>query len=121
MNIFFVHRDGSLATPELNGSILPGITRSSIMMLAQAQGRQVQERPVSIEEWRDGARSGEIVETFACGTAAVLTPIGLVKSAEGEFTLGDGGTGPVTAGLRQSLVDIQYGRAPDNYGWTTII
>jgi branched-chain amino acid aminotransferase len=121
MNIFFVYRDGSLVTPELNGSILPGITRSSVMTLARAQGRDVSERPVSIDEWSEGARSGEIVETFACGTAAVLTPIGVVKSVAGEFTLGDGGTGPVTAGLRQSLVDIQYGRAPDNYGWTTVI
>jgi branched-chain amino acid aminotransferase len=91
------------------------------MTLARAQGRDVSERPVSVDEWSEGARSGEIVETFACGTAAVLTPIGVVKSVEGEFILGDGGTGPVTEGLRQSLVDIQYGRAPDNYGWTTII
>ncbi len=121
MNIFFVYKDGSLVTPELNGSILPGITRGSVLKLAQEQGHRVAERPVAIDEWREAARSGEIVETFACGTAAVLTPIGVVKSAEGEFTLGDGGTGPVTQRLRQSLVDIQYGRAVDNHGWTEII
>ncbi|GAA1377454.1 MULTISPECIES: branched-chain amino acid aminotransferase [Catellatospora] len=121
MNVFFVRADGSMFTPELNGSILPGITRDSIIQLAREQGRQVQERPVTIDEWRDGARSGEIVETFACGTAAVLTPIGTVRGVDGEFKLGDGGTGPVTAGLRQSLVDIQYGRAADPYGWTTTL
>lgn len=121
MNVFFVYRDGSLATPELNGQILPGITRNAVITLAQAEGRKVQERPITIDEWHDGARSGEIVETFACGTAAVLTPIGTVRSVDGEFVLGDGGTGPVTSALRQSLVDIQYGRAADSYGWTSII
>jgi len=121
MNIFFVYRDGSLVTPDLNGSILPGITRDSLMTLAGAEGRRVQERLVTLEEWREGARSGEIVETFACGTAAVLTPIAVVRSNDGEFRIGDGGTGPVTAALRRSLVDIQYGRSADDYGWTTII
>lgn len=121
MNIFFVHADGSLVTPDLNGSILPGITRDSVMKLAAAEGRKVIERPVTLQEWRDGAASGEIVETFACGTAAVLTPIGTVRGVDGEFVIGDGGAGPVTSALRQSLVDIQYGRAVDPHGWTTII
>jgi branched-chain amino acid aminotransferase len=121
MNVFFVRADGSMLTPELNGSILPGITRDSVITLAREQGRQVEERPVTIDEWRDGARSGEIVETFACGTAAVLTPIGTVRGVDGEFTLGDGSTGPVTAALRQSLVDIQYGRAADPHNWTTTL
>lgn len=121
MNVFFVRKDGSMFTPELNGSILPGITRDSVITLAREQGRDVQERPVTIDEWRDGARSGEIVETFACGTAAVLTPIGTVRGVDGEFKLGDGGTGQVTAALRQTLVDIQYGRAADPHGWTTTL
>jgi branched-chain amino acid aminotransferase len=121
MNIFFVHRDGSLTTPELTGSILPGITRDSVIRLAEEEGRKVHERQVSLAEWREGAQTGEIVETFACGTAAVLTPIGTVRDADGQFSLGDGGTGPVTAALRQSLVDIQYGRREDIYGWTSII
>jgi branched-chain amino acid aminotransferase len=128
MNIFFVYRDGSLVTPDLNGSILPGVTRDSVMTLARAEGRRIEERPVTLDEWREGARSGEIVEAFACGTAAVLTPIGLVRGVDNngggrnwEFQIGDGGTGPVTAALRQSLVDIQYGRIDDAYGWTTII
>ncbi|WP_020523300.1 branched-chain amino acid aminotransferase [Catelliglobosispora koreensis] len=121
MNIFFVRKDGSLITPELNGSILPGITRESVIKLAQAEGRTVEQRQISLHEWREGAKSGEIVETFACGTAAVLTPIGTVRANDGEFLLGTGETGPVTSALRQSLVDIQYGRAEDIYGWTTII
>ncbi|MBB5869896.1 branched-chain amino acid aminotransferase [Allocatelliglobosispora scoriae] len=118
MNIFFVLDDGSLVTPALNGSILPGITRDSLIKLAEASGRTVTERPVSIDEWRVGSLSGRIVEAFACGTAAVLTPIGTVRSHDGEFTVGDGGTGPITAELRQSLMDIQWGRAEDPFGWT---
>jgi len=121
MNIFFVHADGSLVTPDLNGSILPGITRESVITLARDEGRKVTQRPVTIEEWREGVATGEIVETFACGTAAVLTPVGAVRGVDGEFAIGDGGTGPVTSRLRQSLVDIQYGRVPDSYGWTTLI
>jgi branched-chain amino acid aminotransferase len=135
MNIFFVYRDGSLVTPDLNGSILPGVTRDSVITLAREEGRRVEQRPVTLDEWREGSRSGEIVETFACGTAAVLTPVGLVRGVDNkgagpaklrggrnwEFQVGDGGIGPVTTALRQSLVDIQYGRTEDAYGWTTII
>lgn len=116
MNIFFVYDDGSLVTPPL-GTILGGITRDSVMTLARAQGRAVSERPINIDEWRDGAASGRLREVFACGTAAVITPIATVKSQHEEFTVGDGGTGEVTAALRQSLVDIQRGRAEDPHHW----
>ncbi|WP_067505436.1 branched-chain amino acid aminotransferase [Actinoplanes sp. TFC3] len=117
MNIVFVLDDGSLVTPPLTGTILPGITRDSILKLAQRAGRKVEERQVSLDEWRDGARSGRIREAFACGTAAVITPIGTVKSAEGEFAVADGGSGEVTMALRQELTDIQRGRAEDPFGW----
>jgi branched-chain amino acid aminotransferase len=117
MNIVFVMDDGSLVTPPLTGTILPGITRDSIMKLAQRAGRRVEERPVSFTEWRDGAASGRIREVFACGTAAVITPIGTVRSMEGEFQVADGGAGEVTMGLRQELVNIQRGRADDPFGW----
>jgi branched-chain amino acid aminotransferase len=117
MNIFFVYDDGSLVTPPLNGNILPGITRDSVITLARAAGHEVTERPVSLVEWRADAISGRLREVFACGTAAVITPIGQVRSTEGEFTVADGAGGPVTAGLRTSLVDIQRGRAVDPYGW----
>jgi branched-chain amino acid aminotransferase len=104
-------------TPPLGGTILPGITRDSILKLAQRAGRRVEERPVSFDEWRDGAKSGRVREAFACGTAAVITPIGTVRSPEGEFTVADGGSGAVTMALRQELVDIQRGRAEDPFGW----
>jgi branched-chain amino acid aminotransferase len=117
MNIFFVYDDGTLVTPPLTGTILPGITRDSVITLARAAGHQVDERLVSFEEWRTGTESGRIREAFACGTAAVITPIGTVRYADGEFTMPNGGNGEVAAALRQSLVDIQRGRAEDPYGW----
>jgi len=117
MNIFFVYDDGTLVTPPLTGTILPGITRDSVITLARAAGHRVEERPVSFDEWRTGTGSGRIREAFACGTAAVITPIGTVRSADGEFTMPNGGNGEVAASLRQSLVDIQRGRAEDPYGW----
>jgi branched-chain amino acid aminotransferase len=116
MNIFFVYDDGSLATPPL-GTILPGITRDSIITLARAAGHEIVEREISFDDWRADAASGRLKEAFACGTAAVVTPIGTVRSASGEFAIADGGTGKVTAALRQSLVDIQRGRVADPYGW----
>jgi branched-chain amino acid aminotransferase len=116
MNVMFVMDDGSLVTPPL-GTILPGITRDSIIKLAGRDGRRVEERPVSIDEWRAGAASGRIREAFACGTAAVITPIGTVRSPDGEFTVADGGSGEVTMALRQQLADIQRGRAEDPFGW----
>ena len=117
MNVFFVLDDGSLATPPLSGTILPGITRDSVIQLARRAGRQVVERPVSMDEWRDGAASGRIREAFACGTAAVITPIGTIKSPHFEFTVADGASGEVTMALRKELADIQRGRATDPFGW----
>jgi len=116
MNIFFGYADGTLVTPPL-GTILPGITRESVMTLAREAGMTVVERPYSIDEWRADAESGDLREVFACGTAAVLTPIARVRMPDGEFVVGDGGTGPVTTALRQSLVDIQRGRVEDRHGW----
>jgi branched-chain amino acid aminotransferase len=119
MNLFFVYDDGSLATPPLSGSILPGVTRDSIITLARAAGHEVVERDISFDDWKADAESGRLREVFACGTAAVVTPVGVVRYNGGEFAVADGGTGKVTASLRQSLVDIQRGRVPDSYGWVT--
>jgi branched-chain amino acid aminotransferase len=116
MNVFLVYDDGTIATPSL-GTILPGITRDSIIRLARDAGHDVVERPVSFEEWKADAASGRVREAFACGTAAVITPLGTIRHPGGEFRMGDGGMGTVTAALRQSLVDIQRGRAVDPYGW----
>ena len=117
MNVFMVMRDGSLVTPALSGSILEGITRESILQLARDRGMQVVERKVSLEELKQGISSGEISEVFACGTAAVVTPIGQLKGE--DFCVGslDGEPGEVTMALRKELTDIQYGRIPDRHNW----
>jgi branched-chain amino acid aminotransferase len=117
MNVFLVYKDGRIVTPELSGSILEGVTRSSILQLARDRGLRVEERKVSIDEWRDGVASGDIAEAFACGTAAVVTPIGELKG-EG-FSIGDinAPAGEVTMAIRKELTDIQYGRVPDRHGW----
>jgi len=114
MNVFFVYEDGTLVTPPCSGTILSGITRDSVMTLARDNGMRVQERLVAIDEWAADARSGRLTEAFACGTAAVVTPIGRVGWAGDEFTME---AGEVTDRLRTQLVDIQRGRTPDTYGW----
>ncbi|WP_114422777.1 branched-chain amino acid aminotransferase [Nocardioides houyundeii] len=115
MNLYFVHADGHIVTPELSGTILEGITRDSIIELAGKLGHRVEERKVAIEEWREGIASGEIVEIFACGTAAVVTPVGALKSAGGDVSAPP--STELTTRIRQALVDIQYGRADDTFGW----
>jgi branched-chain amino acid aminotransferase len=104
-------------TPALTGSLLPGITRDSLLKLAPDLGIPAYEGRISVEEWRSGCASGAITEVFACGTAAVITPIGAVCSAGGDWTIGDGTPGPITSLLRDELVGIQYGRKADRYGW----
>ncbi|WP_026418203.1 branched-chain amino acid aminotransferase [Actinoalloteichus caeruleus] len=120
MNLAFVFGEGAgarLVTPALTGTLLPGITRRSLLELASDLGLPVEERRISTEEWEAGAASGEITEVFACGTAAVITPVGRVRHAGGEFLVGDGGTGPVTARLRDRLTSLQRGLSPDPHGW----
>ena len=116
MNVFFVFDDGSLLTPPL-GTILPGITRDSIIALAKDSGTRVREELYTIEQWRVDAASGKLKEAFACGTAAVISPIGKVCSASGDFLISGGAAGPVAMGMRKKLVDIQYGRATDPHEW----
>lgn len=117
MNVYFVYDNGLIVTPELTGTILEGVTRAAILELAADLGYKVDERRISIDEWRQGVETGRIAEVFACGTAAVVTPVGVLRWRGGELTIGDGGCGPVTARLRQQLLDIQYGRTEDTYGW----
>jgi branched-chain amino acid aminotransferase len=116
MNIFFVFEDGTLSTPPL-GTILPGITRDSIIALAKDAGMKVREEAYTIQQWRADAASGKLKEAFACGTAAVISPIGKVCSGSGDFTISGGAAGPVAMGMRTKLVDLQYGRAPDPHNW----
>ena len=117
MNIFFVHADGSLRTPPLSGTILPGITRDSLIRIARDEGLTVREEPYAIDQWRADTASGALAEAFACGTAAVVTPIGRVAGPDYGFPIGNGDTGPVTARLSARLDAIQRGRAPDPHGW----
>ena len=117
MNLYFVQSDGSIVTPELSGSILEGITRESILTIARDLGHDVVERRVSIDEWREGTADGTITEVFACGTAAVVTPVGVLKWDGGEAVAGDGEAGKITMDVRSALVDLQYGRAEDRHGW----
>jgi branched-chain amino acid aminotransferase len=117
MNVFFVFNDGSLCTPPLSGTILPGVTRSSLITLAKDKGIPMREERYSYDQWKADARSGRLREAFACGTAAVVTPIGTVRAPEGEFVIGNGGSGVRTAELKSALVDIQRCRAPDPHKW----
>lgn len=117
MNLYYVFDDGSLLTPPLSGTILPGITRDSLLSLARDEGLTVREERYSIDQWRADAQSGKLVECFACGTAAVVTPVGTVASNNGNFTIGTGGPGPVTSKLKERLVAIQRGEAPDPHNW----
>lgn len=117
MNLYFAFDDGTLLTPPLSGTILAGITRDSLLTLARDEGLTVREERYSIDQWRADAQSGRLVECFACGTAAVVTPVGKVASRSGEFTIGGGGPGQVTGKLKDRLVAIQRGEAPDPHGW----
>jgi branched-chain amino acid aminotransferase len=117
MNLFFVFADGTIRTPPLTGTILPGITRDSLLTLAREEGLRVSEERYSLDQWHRDAESGQLVEAFACGTAAVVTPVGKVTARDSEFTIGSGGPGQLTQKLRQRLVAIQRGEEADSHGW----
>ncbi|HOB13084.1 MAG TPA: branched-chain amino acid aminotransferase [Novosphingobium sp.] len=117
MNLFFAFADGSLSTPPLSGTILPGITRDSLITLAREEGLTVREDRYSLDQWRDDAASGQLIEAFACGTAAVVTPVGKVADHGGEFTIGSGGPGQLTGKLKARLTAIQRGEEADSHGW----
>ena len=116
MNLFFVAGD-TVITPKLTGTLLPGVTRDSLLTLAARAGYRVGEVRLSVDDWRAGCRSGAITETFACGTAAVVTPVGRVRDEGGNFVIGTGEAGPVATRLRSALLDVQHGRSPDPGGW----
>jgi len=120
MNLYFVYGSGPrarLMTPALTGTLLAGVTRDSLLTLAGDLGYEAAEGRIDVTGWRDGAASGEITEVFACGTAAVITPVGEVREAAGRWRIGDGQPGPVTMALREALLGIQHGTAPDPHGW----
>ena len=115
MNLMFVYDDGSVVTPPTSGTCLEGITRESIITLLTERGHQVREQPMDIATWRADAASGRLAEVFACGTAAVITPVGRLVEPGAEHTTSGGDE--VTMSIRSALLDIQYGRAEDTHGW----
>jgi branched-chain amino acid aminotransferase len=117
MNIFFVMDDGSIITPPLTGTILPGITRDSIIEIARSLGIQVKEGAYSLDQWRADAKSGRLREAFACGTAAVVAGIGEVVTPLGSFRIGEGATGAVSQKLKARLIGIQRGTVEDTHRW----
>jgi branched-chain amino acid aminotransferase len=119
MNLFFVYDDSRprLVTPTLTGALLPGVTRDSLLTLAGELGLVASEERVSVAQWRAQCASGALTEVFACGTAAVIAPVGAVRSTTGDWRIGDGRPGPVMRLLRDELLGLQYGRRPDPYSW----
>jgi len=121
MNIAFVYGGKEIRTPPLSGAILHGVTRDSVLRLAPDLGFEMRERSMTIDEvWRD-IECGEITEAFGMGTTAVIALVGRLVYQEREAVLNDGRTGPVAQRLYDELTAIQYGRAPDPYGWTTVL
>ena len=120
MNLYFIKGSGkeaTIMTPKLTGTLLPGITRDSILTLANDLGYKTEESMISIDQWRDGVKSGEITEIFACGTAAVISAVGAAKSAQGTWQTGDGKPGVITNEIRAALLAIQHGTAADKHSW----
>ncbi|MFC0527562.1 branched-chain amino acid aminotransferase [Phytohabitans kaempferiae] len=121
MNMFFVYAPAGarprLMTPALTGTLLPGITRDSVLTLAALLGFDAEEGRISTDQWREECASGALTEAFACGTAAVMASIGTVRGVDGQWRIGAGLPGPVTGRLRDELLGIQYGTRPDPFGW----
>ena len=116
MNIFFVI-DHELVTPMLNGSILPGITRDTVLQLGRTWNLKVSERRISIDEVIEAHQSGTLQEVFGSGTAAVISPVGEIKYKNRQITVADGRVGPLARRFFKAITDIQYGRAEDSQGW----
>jgi branched-chain amino acid aminotransferase len=124
MNLYFVKgkgADATVITPKLTGTLLPGITRDSILSVASDLGYKVDEVMLSVDDWRDGVTSGEITEIFACGTAAVVSPVGQAKSAMGTWVTGDGQPGTITMQIRNHLLGIQHGTIADKHNWMSAV
>ena len=120
MNLMFVYGSGEnveIVTPALSGSLLPGITRESLLQVAQDLGYKVTERRITAEEWQRDAESGAMSEAFACGTAAVITPVGHVLGDSADFQVNGNEAGEITMTLRERLTGIQRGAVEDTHGW----
>ena len=116
MNVMFKIA-GTVVTPKLTGSVLPGITRRSCIQLLQDWGVPVEERLLSVDELMDALQAGTLEEAFGCGTAAVVSPIGELRYGDVQMQVGGGRIGALTQRLYDELTGIQYGRRPDPHGW----
>lgn len=119
MNVFFVFKDGRIVTPELNGNILHGVTRSSVLEIAKERGLTTEERKITLQEWKDSVADGSLAEVFACGTAAVITPIGELKTTSGSIVTPEPDGEPHWKAIREELLGIQTGTREDTRGWLT--
>lgn len=117
MNMMAVHKDGHVETPSLTGNILPGVTRRSLIQLLQDKGHDVVETMIALDQLLEDIKSGEVTEVFACGTAAIITPIGRFKSEKFDVAVADGGSGKLTCELRDELLGIQLGEVEDPHNW----
>lgn len=117
MNIFF-KINGSIITPQLNGSILPGVTRASVIELCREWGLPVEERRISIDEIAEAHSKGTLEEVFGTGTAAVISPVGHLRWQDRIMQVLDGNIGPISQRLYDTITGIQLGRIPDTHGWT---
>jgi branched-chain amino acid aminotransferase len=118
MNMMFAYGN-KIVTPRLNGSILPGITRDSVLKLSRQLGFEAEEARLDVHEIFADAKSGKLTEAFGTGTAAVISPVGVLAMGNEKIVLGDGGIGPVAQKLYDTLTGIQYGRLEDVNGWIT--
>lgn len=121
MNICFVYDGRRIVTPPLTGSILPGVTRKSVIELGRHLGYEVAEEMVDVHQMLEDVKNGRITEVFGCGTAAVIAPVGKLGFHDEAITVHGNEPGPVARHLYQQLTDIQFGRVPDPFGWTYTI
>ena len=120
-NFLFVTKDGKIVTPMLNGSILPGVTRNSVIQMCKSLGYEVEERRISVEELVDAAKSGALEECFGTGTAAVISPVGKLRYKDDVFVINKNEIGAVSQKLYDTITGIQWGKIEDTFGWTVNI
>ncbi|MBR5534668.1 MAG: branched-chain amino acid aminotransferase [Ruminiclostridium sp.] len=120
MNIFF-KIDGKIVTPMLNGSILPGITRNSVLQLCRSWGMEVEERKISVDELLEAQKTGKLEECFGTGTAAVISPVGKLRYKDDVMEIGGGQIGPVSQKIYDTVTGIQLGKLDDPFGWRVVV
>jgi branched-chain amino acid aminotransferase len=119
---FFLHIGDEIVTPSLDsGTILPGVTRDSVIQLLRERGETVVERPITVDEVVEAHRAGTLKEAFGTGTAAVISPVGALGFEDGDLTVGDGGVGPLSKSLFDEVQALQRGEAEDRWGWTRVV